>query len=91
MGPPRWEYEVIVSSPCEDTNCCLQNGPVASLPSQEQQEMASFCTQEVPGKGPLASLEGRCGTVTPSCCVSAWGQEQHLSLAAWGALSGVSC
>lgn len=66
MGPPRWEYEVIIYSPREDTNRCLQNGSVASFPSQEQREMASSRTQEVPGKGPLASLEGRCGAVTPA-------------------------
>lgn len=66
MGPQSWEYEMIIYSPHEDTNRCLQNGSVASLPSQEQQEMASSRTQEVPGKGPLAPLEERCGAVTPS-------------------------
>lgn len=66
MGPQSWEYEMIIYSPREDTNCCLQNGSAASLPSQEQQEMASSRTQEVPGKGSLAPLEGRCSAVSPS-------------------------
>lgn len=66
VGPQRWECEIIIYSPREGTNRCLQNGSVASLPSQEQEEMASSHTQEVPGKGPLAPLEGRCGAVTLS-------------------------
>lgn len=57
---------MIIYSPGEDTNRCLQKGSAASLPSQEEQEVASSHTQEVPGKGPLAPHERTCSAVTPS-------------------------
>lgn len=68
MGPESWENGMIIYSTCADTNCCVQNGSVASLPGQEQEEMASSCTQEILGKEPLATLEGRCGAMTPQLC-----------------------
>lgn len=58
-GEIRREYDMIICSPREDTNHCLQIGSATSLPNQERQDMATSCTQEVPGKGPLSRLEGR--------------------------------
>lgn len=79
----------MIYSLCEYTNCWLQSSSAASAPNQEQQEMASSCTWEVPGKEPFAPPEGRCRALTPSA-VSMQREQQCLPLAAPGAVSGVS-